>query len=197
MTGGRDGAPMPRTNASRGESGEPARGSADVPKPGRVTYEGEFATLAFERRLRHPIQAVWDAITNPAHLAHWYMTKARLEGRAGGSIDYVSGISQFHVTGRILTWDPPHVYEHEWNVEPMQYLPKGERSIVRWELTPDGDGTILRLTHRHLTRQTAGGFVSGTHVFLERLEQQLDGKPLVNWVNRVNEVRGLYPPVGW
>ncbi len=166
-------------------------------KPGTVTYVGGSATLAFARRLAHPIEEVWDTLTNPEHLASWYMTKARLEGRAGGEIDYVSGISQFHVTGKILTWDPPRVYEHEWNVEPQKYLPHGERSIVRWELTPDGDGTILRLTHRHLTPETAKGFVSGTHVFLERLEQYLDGRPLVNWMARVNEVKGLYPPTGW
>ncbi len=164
---------------------------------GTVTYDGDHATLTFERRYPHPIETVWETITSPEHLAQWYMSKARLEGRTGGSIDYVSGVSQFHVTGKILTWDPPRVYEHEWNVEPMKYLPNGERSVVRWELSPDGDGTILRLTHRHLTEQTAGGFVSGSHVVLERLEQELDGKPLVNWMQRVDEVKSLYPPTGW
>ncbi len=161
-------------------------------RKGTVTFEGEHATIAFERRYAHPVQAVWDALTNPEHLARWYMTRARLDARPGGSIDYVSGISQFHVTGKILTWDPPRVFEHEWNVEPREHLPKGERAVVRWELTPDGDGTILRITHRHLTPQTAKGFVSGTHAFLDRLEDQLDGRPLTNWVQRVDELRPVY-----
>ncbi len=192
MSGGRDGSTMARAKPrGDGSSGTP-RAASGASKPGTVTYEGEYATLAFERRLRHPIDEVWEAITNPEHLAQWYMTKARLEGRAGGSIDYVSGISQFHVTGKVMTWDPPRVYEHEWNVEPMKYLPQGERSVVRWELTPDGDGTVLRLTHRHLTRTTATGFVSGSHAFLDRLEDQLDGKPLTNWVQRVDALRPVY-----
>ena len=161
-------------------------------RPGTVTYEGDFATLAFERHLDHPIEVVWDAITNHEQIARWNRRKARLEAGAGGSIDYVSGISQFHVTGKILTWDPPRVYEHEWNVEPREYLPHGERSVVRWELTPDGDGTILRITHRHLTQQTARGFVAGTHAFLDRLEDELDGRPLTNWVKRVEELRPVY-----
>lgn len=161
-------------------------------RKGTVTFEGEHATIAFERRYAHPVQAVWDALTNPEHLARWYMTRARLDARPGGSIDYVSGISQFHVTGKILIWDPPRVFEHEWNVEPREHLPKGERAVVRWELTPDGDGTILRITHRHLTPQTAKGFVSGTHAFLDRLEDQLDGRPLTNWVQRVDELRPVY-----
>ncbi len=159
---------------------------------GTVTVEGEHATIAFERRYPHPIEDVWKALTDPEHLARWYMTKARLDPRPGGTLDYVSGISQFHVTGKILTWEPPRVFEHEWNVEPREHLPKGERSVVRWELTPDGDGTILRITHRHLTSQTAKGFVSGTHAFLDRLEDELDGKPLTNWVQRVDELRPVY-----
>ncbi len=183
----------------RREERQPANAGEGMQMPasheerkGTVTVEGEHATIAFERRYRHPVQAVWDALTNPEHLARWYMTKARLDARPGGSIDYVSGISQFHVTGKILTWDPPRVFEHEWNVEPREYLPKGERAVVRWELTPDGDGTILRITHRHLTSQTAKGFVSGTHAFLDRLEDQLDGRPLTNWVQRVDEVKPIY-----
>ncbi len=161
-------------------------------RKGTVTIEGDHATIAFTRRYAHPIDAVWKTLTEPEHLAGWYMTKAKLDARPGGSIDYVSGISQFHVQGKILAWDPPRVFEHEWNVEPQPYLPQGERGVVRWELTPDGDGTILRITHTHLTQQTAKGFVSGTHAFLDRLGEELDGKPLSNWVKRVDELRPLY-----
>src|SRR5207245_7787310 len=72
-------------------------------------------------------------------------------------------------------------------------LPKGEKSIVRWELTPDGEGTILRITHKRLTRPTAIGFTSGIHAFLDRLEDELDDVPLVDWRTRVDEVRANYP----
>jgi len=164
-------------------------------RAGTVTFEGGYATITFERRVRHPIQVVWEALTESEHLARWYMTRARLDAREGGSIDYQSGPAQYHVTGKILTWRPPRVFEHEWNVEPRKELPKGEKSIVRWELTPDGDGTILRITHKRLTRPTAIGFVSGIHAFLDRLEDELDGVPLVDWRTRVDEVRANYP--GW
>ncbi len=162
---------------------------------GTLTFEGDYATITFERRIRHPVPVVWEALTESEHLARWYMTRARMDAREGGSIDYLSGPSQYHVTGKILVWDPPRVFEHEWNVEPRKELPKGERSIVRWELTPDGDGTLLRIAHKRLTRATSIGFVSGIHAFLDRLENELDGVPLVNWVTRVNDVRPNYP--GW
>src|SRR3989454_6611770 len=143
-------------------------------RAGTVTFEGDYATITFERRIRHPTQVVWEALTESEHLARWYMTRARLDARQGGSIDYWSGPARYHVTGKILVWQPPRVFEHDWNVEPRKELPKGEKSIVRWELTPDGDGTILRITHKRLTRPTAIGFVSGIHAFLDRLEDELD-----------------------
>ncbi|MGI0090575.1 MAG: SRPBCC family protein [Nitrososphaerales archaeon] len=161
---------------------------------GNVIVEGEYATLRFERRLPHPPEAVWEAITEPGQLAQWYMTKAQIDGRVGGSIDFIAGISQLHVTGKILVWDPPHVLEHEWNVEPRRELPKGERTVIRWELVREGNGeTLLKLTHRNLTRQTSMGFAPGTHAFLDRLEAHLNKAHLPDWIKRVEEMRSSYP----
>src|SRR2546428_12213565 len=56
-------------------------------RAGTVTFEGDYATIAFERRIRHPIQVVWEALTEAKHLARWYMTKARLDASKGASID--------------------------------------------------------------------------------------------------------------
>lgn len=168
--------------------------TAATTRAGTVTYEGDTATIAFERRLRHPVHEVWKALTDPEQLARWYMTTVHEAARPGGSIDYVSGISRFHVTGKVLAWDPPRLFEHEWNVEPRKELPKGERSVVRWELAPDGDGTILRVTHTRLTRPTSFGFVSGLHVFLDRLEQQLADRELTDFATGVQAIRPLYPP---
>ena len=165
-------------------------------RKGTLTLEGDQGTITFERHIRHPVEAVWEALTEPEHLARWYMTQAQLDPRLGGRIDYISGPSHFHVTGKILTWDPPRVFEHEWNVEPRNELPFGEKSVLRYELTPDGDETILRVTHRRLNRGTARGFISGLHAFLDRLEQELDGVPLSDWQSRFAEVRPLYRTTG-
>ena len=165
----------------------------EIPRAGTLTFEGEYATIAFERRLHHPVDRVWEMLTEPEHLGQWYMTKARIDPREGGSIEFWSGPAQLHVTGKILAWDPPRLFEHEWNLEPRKDFPKGEESIVRWELTPEGEGTLLRITHRRLTRRTATGFVGGLHGFLDRLEDQLEGAPLTDWPRRVEEVRPNYP----
>lgn len=156
--------------------------------------EGEKATLVFRRRLPHPPESVWKAITDPSDLAVWYMTKAVIDGREGGSIDFLSGPSRLHVTGRILIWDPPKVFEHEWRVAPRPELKTGEDAVIRWELSRDGDGTILHLEHRKLNRDTALGFAPGTHAFVDRLQAHLDRKPLPSWQERYQQVASNYPP---
>jgi hypothetical protein len=81
---------------------------------GTVTIEGEYATLRYDRRLSHPKEMVWQVITDPKELAGWMNTKAVIDGRNGGTIDFVNTVSGFHTTGRILVWDPLHIFEHEW-----------------------------------------------------------------------------------
>jgi len=161
--------------------------------PGTLTFEGDYATITFCRRIAHPPEDVWTAITDPEEPQGWYMTRAKLTAGREGTIDFVSGPSQLHVTGRILSWDPPRLFEHEWKVAPRPELPSGEESIVRWELTRAGRETLMTFTFRRLTRGTAIGFAPGMHAFLDRLEAQLDGKSVPEWMGRVAELRRFYP----
>jgi uncharacterized protein YndB with AHSA1/START domain len=161
----------------------------DSPKLGRVSVDGDYATLTFERRLEHGPQEVWEAITQPEQLGKWYMTDAKIEGRVGGKVDFLTG--QLHITGAILAWNPPRVFEHEWNVEARGDFPS-ERSVIRWEIFPEDYGSLLKMTHSHLTKRTSQGFVAGAHAFLDRLEAHLDEAPLPDWMARLKELRPAY-----
>jgi len=161
---------------------------------GAVVMEGANATLVFRRRFAHSPETVWKALTDASELSNWYMTRAMIDGREGGTIDFIAGPSRLHVTGRILTWKPPIVFEHEWNVAPRAELQSGENAIIRWELRRDGEGTILHLEHRKLNRETALGFAPGTHAFMDRLQAQLNKQPLPNWQERYQQVAPSYPP---
>jgi uncharacterized protein YndB with AHSA1/START domain len=103
---------------------------------GTVTMQGDYATLRYERRLAHPREAVWNAITDPKELVAWFNTKAVIDGRNGGTIDFVNTLSTFHTTGRILVWDPPRVLEHEWHIAPNPQVPKGEPDAVIQSFIP-------------------------------------------------------------
>lgn len=72
---------------------------------GSITYEGEYSFLRFQRILPHPAEIIWKEITDPKQLSEWMNTKAIINGKNGGTIDFVNTISGFHTLGDILTWD--------------------------------------------------------------------------------------------
>jgi uncharacterized protein YndB with AHSA1/START domain len=162
-------------------------------KPGTVTFDGETAAIAYERVLPYTPEQVWTAITDPAHLAQWFAHKVVVEPRVGGRVEMTSGPSAFHSTGAVLAWDPPRVFEYEWKVAARPELPKGEDSVVRWELSPVAEGTRLRFEQRRLTRGTALGFAPGMHAYLDCLAAHLDGTPIPDWQQRYGEVASQYP----
>jgi len=163
-------------------------------KNGTVTIEGEHAILQYKRILPHSLEDVWKTITEPEQLSKWFSTKATIDGRPGGKIEFITGPSGFHTTGKILVWDPPHVFEHEWHIAPHQHIPKGEsESIIRWELTLKDDFTLLTVTHRRLSKSTALGFAPGMHAFLDRLEAHLNHDMLPDWMERYAAVQVFYP----
>ena len=153
---------------------------------GRLTVDGDRAVLNFERRLPFPVEVVWSAITDPHERAQWF-GETTIEAHEGGTIDMVATgpplpPERKRMTGRILVWDPPHVLEHEWK------QPIVEDGVVRYELTADGDGTLLRFTHRGLGLRNASGFFGGTHAYLDRLQAYLTGDELPDWATRRLEV---------
>jgi uncharacterized protein YndB with AHSA1/START domain len=162
---------------------------------GTVTMEGDYATLRYERWLAYPPEALWKSITDPKELASWFNTKAVIDGRNGGTIDFVNTVSRFHTTGRILVWDPPSVFEHEWHIAPNPLVPKGEPdAVIRWELVRDGDSnTILIVTFSRLTKHIALLFAPGQHAYLDRLAAYLDHKVLPDWTKKYAAVKGSYP----
>ncbi|MGE2688808.1 SRPBCC family protein [Mycolicibacterium pulveris] len=157
-------------------------------REGKLTVDGDRAVLTFERRLPYPVEAVWSAITDPAARAQWF-GETTIDAREGGSIEMVATgpplpPERKRMTGRILVWDPPNVLEHEWK------QPIVEDGVVRYELIPDGAGTLLRFTHRGIGVRSASGFLGGTHAFLDRLEAHLAGDELPDWETRRREVTG-------
>jgi uncharacterized protein YndB with AHSA1/START domain len=174
----------------------------DGDRNGTLVLDGGYATMTFRRRLRYPIGAVWAAITDPAQRKVWF-GETTIEPRVGGAIEMMpeeppGAPEAKHMTGRILVWNPPSpstgtssgarsaVFEHEWQQRIV------DDSVVRYELTEDGDDTILVLTHRGLSLRNAQGFIPGTHAFLDRLEAHLAGADIPDWSVRYEEVAPAY-----
>ncbi|HYF99676.1 MAG TPA: SRPBCC domain-containing protein [Candidatus Saccharimonadales bacterium] len=162
---------------------------------GTIVVEGKYGTIKFERRLNHPKETIWKAITDQKEIFRWLPDyKGTFDQYKGGSIDLLNVVSGSHVTGSILVYDLYRAFEYEWHIAPNQMFPKGEpESVIQWELRPDGESdSLLIVTHKHLTKSTALTFAPGWHTYLDRLEAVLNNQEPPNWAHRFAEVKELY-----
>ena len=115
--------------------------------------------LRFTRRLAHPVETVWRAITEPEHLKAWFPDTIEVERWEVGASLQFNGFE-----GEVLAVDPPALLEFRWGTD-----------TIRIELAPDGDGTALTLldTFDELGKAARDG--AGWHVCLDQLEHELDG----------------------
>jgi uncharacterized protein YndB with AHSA1/START domain len=146
--------------------------TADSAADGTVTRtdDGRYL-IAFERRLAHPPARVWSALTRPEELVAWW-GEADVELREGGrftirwlNTDEEGNSAEMHAT--IAKLEP----------ERLLVLDGDIHGRLRWELAPDGDGTLLsfrstvELEPDFLTKVPAGW-----HYHLDALADHLEGR---------------------
>ena len=162
---------------------------------GTVIIDGNYGAIRFERQINHPKEIIWNAITDQKEIFRWLPDyKGTFEKNKDGTIDLLNVVSGSHVTGKVLPYDLYRVFEHEWHIAPNQMFSKGEpESVIRWEFEVDGkSGTLVVVTHTHLTKSTALTFAPGWHAYLDRLESVLSNQEPPNWAHRFAEVKELY-----
>ncbi len=130
------------------------------------TIDGR-SVLKFERRLAHPPEKVWRAITETEHLAQWFPAEMQGERKQGAPIRFVfAGDEAPPENGEITEYDPPRLFSYTW----------GE-SELHWELRPDGDGCLLLFGHTFDERPNAASFATGWQRCLDGLARVLAGRP--------------------
>ena len=131
---------------------------------GTLARQGDRWTLPFTRKLAHPREKVWRAVTEPEHLAVWYPQEIVGERKAGAPLRFVShGDSGDGFDGQMLVFDPPAVMEFTWGTD-----------LLRIELAADGAGTVLTLTDTFDDLGKAARDAAGWHECLDRLSDDLD-----------------------
>ncbi len=66
---------------------------------GSYTTIQDKPALRFERRLSHPIDVVWRAITEPDELEHWFPSKVQVDLREGGRMTFT--FENYTLRGRV------------------------------------------------------------------------------------------------
>lgn len=126
-------------------------------------------TLRLERRLPHPPEKVWRAVTEPPHLRHWFPSTVELEARTGGRITFTFDTGDAGESpagsGTVEHWDPPRLFAFTWDGDHF-----------RIELHPDGAGCRLVFAHTFDTRSAAASYGAGWDLCLGALELALAGR---------------------
>jgi uncharacterized protein YndB with AHSA1/START domain len=78
------------------------------------------------------------------------------------------------VEGEFVAIEPDRRVVVTWGWQQHPRMPPG-MSTVEFELTPDGDGTLLRLTHRGIPVDDVPIHRAGWDMFLPRLEIAVSG----------------------
>lgn len=154
---------------------------------GTIELTDETVIFRYERKLRQPVDEVWERLTDPGETDAWFGGRVEIELKPGGQ--YIShhrgGV---RVVDRVVRVEPPVLLEHTfWG----QVNPDAR---VTWELRPGDEGCVLLLTHalsiddiRAAAESVASGDdptaiiarnAAGWHHILDRLQAALDGRTL-------------------
>jgi uncharacterized protein YndB with AHSA1/START domain len=104
--------------------------------------------VVVKQRFNAPVEKVWNALTNKEQMKKWYFDIPDFELGVHNEFNfYESGEERkFHHHAEILEVIPNKKFKHTWSYPEFSK----EKTIVRWELEPDDDGTIVTLTHKGL-----------------------------------------------
>jgi uncharacterized protein YndB with AHSA1/START domain len=121
-----------------------------------------------EIRIQASPETVFAFLTDPAKMVRWMGNRAVFEPHAGGA--YAVDISWgTRVSGEVVEVVPSNRVVFTWGWEREVFpVPPGS-STVEIVLEPEGDGTLLRLTHRDLPRDMTAFHVLGWDHYLGRL----------------------------
>lgn len=116
-----------------------------------------------EIHIAAPPERIFQALTDPNQLAQWWgqtglyrLTDCRADVRPGGtwqSIGVSADGQPFQTSGEYLEVDPPHLLVYTWLAD----WDGGTKSTVRFEFTPSGDGTLVKLRHSGFATQPETG----------------------------------------
>ncbi|HSF55142.1 MAG TPA: SRPBCC family protein [Algoriphagus sp.] len=132
---------------------------------GKISKENDGFKVVFERILNHPIEKVWDAITNPEQLKYWF-TDIEFEPTPGSKIIFkFRDKDHTESFGEVVSLDPPNRFVWTW---------EGELAV--WELVSrDEFSTKLTFSYSKISRDYAVNVSTGFHDLLDLLVLRLEG----------------------
>jgi uncharacterized protein YndB with AHSA1/START domain len=149
--------------------------------PGTYETVDDRPALRFERRLAHPIEKVWRAVTKPDELRRWFPNEVTVDLRVGGKMTFRFPDDAYPpMEGEVRELEPPRLFAFTWGEDELRF---------ELESVDEGRGCVLRFTDILAEREKAARDAAGWDVCFEGLEQALGGGP--------SETARPYPTESW
>jgi uncharacterized protein YndB with AHSA1/START domain len=109
----------------------------------------EFGTIEREIYVEASPEVVFEVVSSPDHLRGWWPDEAEYEPTPGSTGEIVFGDRD--TGGKVVPFTvvdarPPRTFSFRWT-HPADEAATAENSLlVTFDLTPTGDGTLLRMT---------------------------------------------------
>jgi uncharacterized protein YndB with AHSA1/START domain len=112
-------------------------------------------------------EEVWAALTTPESIARWLAQPGAIELHRGGSFRLRLSDRET-MDGRVRAADPPKLLELDWAREGE------EPSVLRFDLRPDGEGTVLVLDHRRIDATVGMAYMAVWERRLRSLDAEVE-----------------------
>ena len=110
-----------------------------------MTAEIRNDVIIATEHIKAPPEVVFPYFTDPALIVQWIGDRVELDPRPAGVFSL--GMGEVVASGAYVIVEPPYRVVFSWGVVGNETLPPGG-STVEVVLTPDGDDTMVVLTHR-------------------------------------------------
>ena len=143
-----------------------------------------------EIHIAAPPERVFQALLDPKQVMQWWTSDQcqiesfSMEPKRGGRWSYdtknseltVNDVSKFHCEGEVLEFDPPRLLSYTWIAN--WHEDRSQRTVVRWELTPAGAGTKVKVTHSGLAKLPVArkDYSGGWPGVIEQLKMFVEGQ---------------------
>ncbi|HEX3467979.1 MAG TPA: SRPBCC family protein [Candidatus Elarobacter sp.] len=130
-------------------------------------------TVRLERALAAPPERVWAYLTESDLLAGW-LGRGAIASKAGATSTLALLANDDTIEATVQTYDPPRALAYTW-FSTQHETRRPDPSVVRFELTPQDEGTLLVLTHTGVLPAFRGRAGAGWHALLDALAARLRG----------------------
>lgn len=104
--------------------------------------------VVFKQKVSASAEKVWSALTDKLQMKEWYFVIPDFELGVHKEFNFFEpgAENKYHHHCEILEIIPHQKLKHTWTYPELSK----EKTIVKWELEGEDDGTVVKLTHKGL-----------------------------------------------